>query len=55
MLKYGGGVLPHTPTEDFENVLFWTFNKSVVDGFTMELKNSSGFEVRDQSTNFDEE
>ena len=55
MLKYGGGVLPHTPTEDFENVLFWTFNKSVVDGFAMELKNSSGFEVRDQSTNFDEE
>ena len=54
MLKYGGGVLPNTPTEDFENVLFWTFNKSVVNGFAMELKNSSGFEVRDQSTNCDE-
>ena len=54
-LKHGGGVLPNTPTEDFENVLFWTFNKSVVNGFPMELKNSSGFEVRDQSTNFVEE
>ena len=25
MLKYGVGVLPNTPTKDFENVLFWTF------------------------------
>ena len=38
MLKYGGGVLPNTPTENFENVLFWTFNKSVANEYKMEME-----------------
>ena len=36
-LKYGGGILHNTPTEEFENVLFWTFNKSVAHEYAMEF------------------
>ena len=36
-LKYGGGVLPNTPTEEFENVLFWTFNKSAAIQYAIDL------------------
>ena len=37
MLEYGGAVLPNTPTEEFENVLFWTFIKSVRLQYAMEF------------------
>ncbi len=46
MLKYGGGVLPNTPTEVFENVLFWTLNKSVPIQYAMEFDKSGHFELR---------
>ena len=46
MLKYGGGVLPNTPTEEFENVLFWTFIKSVRFQYAIDLVKSAHFEFR---------
>ena len=46
MLKYGGGVLPNTPTEEFENVLFWTFNKSAVIQYAIDFDKSGHFEFR---------
>ena len=46
MLKYGGGVLPNTPTEEFENVLFWTFNKSAPIQYAMDFDKSGHFELR---------
>ena len=46
MLKYGGVVLPNTPTEEFENVLFWTFNKSAVIQYAIDLVKSGHFEFR---------
>ena len=44
MLKYEGGVLPNTPTEEFENVLFWTFNKSAVIQYAIDFDKSGHFE-----------
>ena len=44
MLKYGGGVLPNTPTEEFENVLFWTFNQSGQVEYAMDFGKSDHFE-----------
>ena len=45
-LKYGGEVLPNTPTEEFENVLFWTFNKSVLIQYAMDFEKSGHFVFR---------
>ena len=44
MLKYGGGVLLNTPTEEFENVLFWTFNQSGQVEYAMDFDKSDHFE-----------
>ena len=44
MLKYGGGVLPNTPTEEFENVLFWTFNQSGQVEYAIVFDKSDHFE-----------
>ena len=46
MLKYGGGVLPNTPTEELENVLFWTFIKSVRLQYAMDFLKSGHFVFR---------
>ena len=44
MLKYGGGVLLNTPTEQFENVLFWTFNQSGQVEYAIDFGKSDHFE-----------
>ena len=37
-------VLPNTPTEEFENVLFWTFNQSGQVEYAMDFGKSDHFE-----------